>query len=146
MKHRASLAWSLRVSGKKADQGQEELIVCLAHCVMFSSIVSNAEQQRPEKQWIKQNNIYFLYKKSLLQVVQALQYSGIQTASSFTFCCLQMWPSSLWSQMNSKHLIHVPSRRMRDGEGETKGTSRVYLKEISQKLPNNNSAYPIGWN
>lgn len=43
MKHKASLAWSLRVSGKKADQGQEELIVCLAHCVMFSSIVSSAE-------------------------------------------------------------------------------------------------------
>ena len=44
MKHRASLAWSLRVSGEKEDQGQEEeLIVCLGHCVMFSSTVSSAE-------------------------------------------------------------------------------------------------------
>lgn len=44
MKHRASLAWSLRVSGEKEDQGQEEeLMVCLGHWVMFTSTVSSAE-------------------------------------------------------------------------------------------------------
>lgn len=52
----------------------------------------------------------------------------------------QMWSSSLRSKMNSRHHIRVSSRRME----ETKGTSQVYLKEISQNRPHNNSTHPVG--